>query len=82
MRNKLRLEIDDLKVASFSTGDAGERRGTVKAHETWDYNCPPPSASEPNACVCQSDEPTYDTTCNPNQCYCMGSFVICTRRDR
>jgi hypothetical protein len=81
MQSKLRLKVEELAVESFATAEAGpEARGTVKAHGTYDY-CPPPTASEPVACVCMSDEPTYDTTCNPNQCSCMGSFVVCTRRD-
>ena len=69
MRKKLRLRMEDLAVASFATvGPGAGSRGTVKGHETWDWMCPPPSASEPVACVCQSDEPTYETTCNAHHC--------------
>jgi len=78
MRKKLRLRMEDLSVASFATVDPGlAPRGTVKAHGTFDF-CYPPSASEPMACLCMSDEPTYDTTCNPNQCSCMPTNICFT----
>lgn len=31
---KLRLELDDLTVESFDTGDEQRRRGTVQGHDT------------------------------------------------
>lgn len=31
---KLRLELDDLTVESFETGDEQRRRGTVQGHDT------------------------------------------------
>jgi hypothetical protein len=32
--SKLRLELDDLTVESFDTGDEQRRRGTVQGHDT------------------------------------------------
>lgn len=81
MRTKLRLQVEELAVESFATAESEARaRGTVKGHGTWDF-CGPPSASEPMACICMSDEPTADTTCNPNQCPCQPTYLACTRFD-
>lgn len=78
MRNKLRLQVEELAVESFVTADSFDVRGTAKGHATG-FGCPVPSASEPVACLCQTFEGTCDTTCNPNQCDCMPTFFKCSR---
>jgi hypothetical protein len=79
MRNKLRLQVEELAVESFATAERDkDMRGTVKGHGTWDF-CALPSASEPIACLCQTHEQSCDTTCNPNQCPCQPTNLGCTR---
>ena len=58
---KMKLQIDDLQVESFSTADASMHRGTVRAHDDQ---------------VLPEDDAGTDVTCPPvntcNQTYCGG----------
>jgi hypothetical protein len=79
---KLRLELNALKVESFSTRDEANGRGTVEGREwseEWNSNCCPQSASVPVACVCASAEEgsTCETTCNPNDCMTCDGHRLC-----
>ncbi len=74
--NKIRLNVDELKVASFATADVAESsRGTVRAREysVWEDSCR-------QACFQQSHEfdtcgqtgPTCGATCD---CGCNSVHV-------
>ena len=66
---KLRLEMDELKVESFSTLAGEQERATVEGYAE--------SESVPVACVCVSkDEALYSCapTCNPNDYSCNGGW--------
>ncbi|MFL5542963.1 MAG: hypothetical protein ACJ8J0_28550 [Longimicrobiaceae bacterium] len=90
---KLRLELDELEVESFSTLADEKKRATVEGQEVtaqWNSECCPQSASVPVACICASaGEPgdTCETTCNPNDCFtcnggwsCADCTATCPRR--
>jgi hypothetical protein len=78
---KLRLELDELEVESFSTVTGETERATVEGQalsQQFNSQCCPQSASVPVACICASAGElgdTCETTCNPNDCFtCNGGF--------
>jgi hypothetical protein len=94
---KLKLQIEDLSVESFTTSDAAGPRGTVEAHNTYKGNtcqavntCGPQTCL-PAYCVIETADPFAcsggcDTTACPpgsNTCPTLGelSCVGCTTHD-
>lgn len=76
---KLRLQIDDLSVESFETGDVAKRRGTVIGHLVY---------TDPRACTeqgaCTIDGTCADTACGNScagtcfgTCWCTDHYTVC-----
>ena len=79
---KLRLELNDLRVDTFSTTtSAGDEGGTVRGHNigrgpSWDEPCEPIPPDYTEACPPYTQGATCDASCN-GTCYasCYGSCV-------
>jgi hypothetical protein len=56
MAKKIRLNMEDLSVQSYATGEAGEPRGTVRGHLIY---------TDPRVCA-----HTKDWHCTVNDAYC------------
>jgi hypothetical protein len=72
---KLRLNVEELSVESFSPAPRPEQRGTVKgAGATEDYNtlCAA-TVCEHSYCV---DNTSYNTQCNNHSCGCQGGGSV------
>lgn len=52
---KLKMEIEDLRVTSFETDETAERAGTVEAHDFSGFTCP----------ACPTVPTRYGTCCTP-----------------
>jgi hypothetical protein len=84
MPMKVRLELEELVVDSFSTeGDAAALRGTVHGRDcsyTRDpqIDCQQDTVSGTMACLCASAGEQYscDSTCNQAQCNCMSAPCV------
>lgn len=80
--NKLRLELNDLRVDTFSTTtSAGGEGGTVRGHNigrgpSWDEPCEPIPPDYTESCPPYTQGATCDASCN-GTCYasCYGSCV-------
>jgi len=84
MRNKIRLEMEELSVESFATVEGDSVfRGTVHGRDcsyTRDpqIDCQQETVSGTMPCLCASAGEQYscDTTCNPDQCDCMSAPCV------
>jgi hypothetical protein len=81
MPRKIRLELEELAVESFSTeGDAAALRGTVHGRYTQDpqIDCQQATISGTMPCLCNSAGEQYscDSTCNQAQCSCMSAPCV------
>ncbi len=66
--SKLTLRIDELKVESFDTSEAGAGRGTVAAHESR----PPIPTDLQDSCEC-----TFAPSCKQTNCQCLFTADPC-----
>jgi hypothetical protein len=85
--SKLRLDLDEIQVESFTTHSGPARGGTVAAHERVTWGCPPATqdftcpASCNGSCGCPapSANGTCDISCN-GTCWeptCESCMVTC-----
>jgi hypothetical protein len=79
MREKIRLEMEELAVDSFATVDGDSAlRGTVHGRDC-SYTRDPQiecqertvSGTWPCECISAGEEYSCDSTCNPHQCDCQ-----------
>jgi len=61
-RRKLRLEMDQLEVETFPTGEELPSRGTVRGNDPYDT-----STGDFRGCVCDTRENTCFGGCGPSQ---------------
>lgn len=71
--NKLRLQLEDIAVESFSTQEAGARRGTVAAN-----------ATTGNQIICDCPTNGFEQTCRTCSCEgtCDGTCVGCATSEQ
>ncbi|HET7230245.1 MAG TPA: hypothetical protein VFJ16_09595 [Longimicrobium sp.] len=69
---KLRLDVDSLRVESFTPREPAAETGTVRAHETWQSDCP----CEPDLSIdpC-GPAPTAAATCGYTCGYTCGCYT-------
>jgi hypothetical protein len=67
MKTKLRLEIEELAVESFSTQGAARGAGTVRGHDA-SYRCGTTDACTEQSCGAGTCYPSCDIVCGSYKC--------------
>jgi len=75
---KLRLDLDELDVQSFDTGDTGVVRGTIGGQELTVLRC---NDTGPTACEVNTCAASCDTACGSYYCPPVGDLTAASCED-